>query len=84
MPRNDGVSSYEVLIIANGSFLDSEVIKKTSINHTIIALDGACDKLRKLSIMPDVIIGYFDSIKNEKATIDVVGEVLIIYPKNGS
>ena len=50
------------LIIANGSFLADELILRAAINRRIVALDGACEKLLKVGIKPDIILGDFDSI----------------------
>ena len=55
----------KALIIANGKFLPFEVIKKASNNRTVIALDGAANKLISSPIILDVIIGDFDSINKE-------------------
>src|SRR5262245_59554980 len=52
------------LIIANGVFLVKEIIKEAIVDKTILALDGAADKLKKLGIKPDIILGDFDSIEN--------------------
>jgi thiamine pyrophosphokinase len=50
------------IIIANGPFLVREIIVEAIQDKTIIALDGAADKLAGLGIKPAVILGDFDSI----------------------
>lgn len=52
------------LIVANGPFQSKAVISELASqdNTTIIALDGAADKLALLGVMPHAIIGDFDSI----------------------
>ncbi len=49
-------------IIADGEFLPRTQILRHIQNKTTIALDGAFNKLIKLNITPDVILGDFDSI----------------------
>lgn len=51
----------DYIIIANGSFLVREIILEAIQNKIIIALDGAADKLARIGIKPDVILGDFDS-----------------------
>lgn len=52
----------DFIIIANGNFLVKEIILAASANKTIIALDGAVNKLLPLGIIPHIILGDFDSI----------------------
>lgn len=52
----------DFIIIANGNFLVKEIILESIRNKTIIALDGAANKLMPMSIHPHVILGDFDSI----------------------
>lgn len=52
----------DYLIIANGPFLVKEIIQEAAIGKKIVALDGAANKLKRLNIKPDVILGDFDSI----------------------
>ncbi len=49
-------------IIAGGPFLTEYTIKTAIIDHVVIALDGAVNHLQPLGIIPDVILGDFDSI----------------------
>jgi len=55
------------LIVANGPFLHKEIIKEIADGKTIIALDGASSRLATLGIKPDIILGDFDSIKEQDA-----------------
>lgn len=50
------------ILIANGPFLTREAMLEATQDRTIIALDGAANKLLALDIRPDVILGDFDSI----------------------
>lgn len=50
------------LIIADGEFLSTAFILQAAQNHTIIALDGAADRLAAIHIKPDIILGDFDTI----------------------
>ncbi|MES2204339.1 MAG: thiamine diphosphokinase [Pseudomonadota bacterium] len=53
------------LIVANGPFLTKALIVKAAQGACIIALDGAANKLARLGIMPDIILGDFDSFQEE-------------------
>jgi len=59
---NETSRAADFLIIADGPTIGSEKIVNASLNRIIVALDGAADKLKTLSIQPDVILGDFDSI----------------------
>jgi thiamine pyrophosphokinase len=56
----------DFIIVANGDFLIREIIAEAVLGKTIVALDGAVQKLRKLRIQPHVIAGDFDSINQEE------------------
>jgi thiamine pyrophosphokinase len=53
------------IIIANGNFLVREIISAAIQHKRIVALDGAVNKLTRLGIKPQVILGDFDSITDE-------------------
>lgn len=55
-------------IIANGPFLPKDILREVATNpeYTLIALDGAADKLAKYGIMPNIISGDFDSIQEKE------------------
>lgn len=55
------------LIVANGNFLPKEVILEIAANRTIVALDGAAERLLKRGIKPQIILGDFDSLKDENS-----------------
>lgn len=55
------------ILIANGVFLVKEIIEEAIQGKTIVALDGAVNKLTRLGIVPHVILGDFDSA-HEMAT----------------
>lgn len=50
------------IIVANGNFLVREIIAQAIKDKIIIALDGAADKLLRIDIKPQYILGDFDSI----------------------
>jgi thiamine pyrophosphokinase len=54
------------LIVANGQFLPKEIIVEAAQDKTMIALDGAAEKLRQMNIMPTIILGDFDSLTKEQ------------------
>lgn len=54
----------DYLIIANGPFLIKEIIQEAAIGKTMVALDGAVNKLKRIGIIPDIILGDFDSIQD--------------------
>jgi len=54
------------LIIANGPFLAKDALLKASNGKTILALDGAVDKLVAMGITPNIVLGDFDSIRDKK------------------
>lgn len=51
----------DYIIIANGDFLIKEIIVEAIQGKIIVALDGAANKLARLGIKPDYILGDFDS-----------------------
>jgi thiamine pyrophosphokinase len=54
---------HTVAIIANGCIHDYQVIAPLIQTHMeIIAVDGGCNHCAKMGILPDLIIGDFDSI----------------------
>ena len=55
----------DYVIVANGGFLVRAIIFEATLNKTIIALDGAANKLKRIDIKPDIILGDFDSIDAE-------------------
>jgi thiamine pyrophosphokinase len=52
------------LIIANGPFLPKAQLEAFMQGKTVIALDGAADRLQHLNLKPDVILGDFDSLQS--------------------
>ena len=53
------------VIVANGEFLEKEIIVECINQSDIVALDGAVTPLAKLGIRPTYILGDFDSIEEE-------------------
>ncbi len=54
----------DYLIVAHGPAFPKKIILEMAKNKRIVALDGAADYLATLGILPDYILGDFDSIKN--------------------
>lgn len=59
------------LIVANGPFLSPVLIHQAAKKARIIALDGAANKLTKLNIQPDIILGDFDSFQEEESLTSI-------------
>lgn len=59
------------LIVANGPFLPKSIIAEAAQDACIIALDGAANKLMRLDIRPDIILGDFDSFQEEESLSSV-------------
>ena len=55
----------DYIIVANGPFLVREIMEEAIQDKIIIALDGAADKLKRINIVPHIILGDFDSISPE-------------------
>lgn len=54
----------EYVIVANGDFLPLKIIREIINDKTIIALDGASNRLMQVGIKPDIVLGDLDSIRN--------------------
>lgn len=50
------------VIVANGPFLAKEIIEEAVKNKHIVALDGAANRLAQIGILPNVVLGDFDSM----------------------
>jgi len=79
----------DYLIIANGDFLVKEMITEAALGKKIIALDGAANILILLDILPQIILGDFDSISEPTAaywgiknTFAQLDSQMTIYPGN--
>lgn len=55
----------DIIIFLNGEYGNNEEILRLCSNKRIISADGGTNKLYELKLMPEVIIGDFDSIKKE-------------------
>jgi len=53
------------IIIANGPFIPAKLIDEMIFGKTIIALDGAIHQLEKINIIPQILLGDFDSIDQQ-------------------
>ncbi len=63
---NKALMGSNFIIVANVPFTDPQIIVTLSSARKIIALDGAADKLLDAQIIPDIIMGDFDSINKSK------------------
>lgn len=73
------------LIVANGYFLPRAIILELAQGRQIIALDGAADRLALIGILPQIILGDFDSIKKNNVwgiqnTFDEIDQKSNSYP----
>lgn len=57
-------SKKHYLIIANASSLNKNHLEHAKEGRLTIALDGAADKMKSFGIIPDIILGDFDSIQD--------------------
>ncbi|MFU8797780.1 MAG: thiamine pyrophosphokinase, partial [Gammaproteobacteria bacterium] len=55
------------LIVGHAPFLASDIIREAAKGKCIIALDGACDKLTEINVVPNIILGDFDSVSLKAA-----------------
>jgi thiamine pyrophosphokinase len=70
-----------VTIFANGDLLVPEI--NLSVDTTIIAADGGAGQALKLGLIPQIVIGDFDSLEApELATLEKNGCQLINHPAN--
>lgn len=61
------------LIVGNGPFLAKSIIAEIARDACIIALDGAAKKLAQLGLKPNIILGDFDSIREDIETTRIWG-----------
>jgi len=81
---------YKSIIFLNGNSLNKKIFDYLNLDVTIIAADGAFDKLKNYSIKPNYIIGDGDSIKKNRSNsfIKIIDqnktdfEKAIIFAKN--
>jgi thiamine pyrophosphokinase len=58
--------SKSFLIVADGEFLSTEQLLALARGKVIVALDHAGERLLDLNILPDIILGDFDSIREKE------------------
>jgi thiamine pyrophosphokinase len=69
----------QITIFANGNATSADIT--LSPNETVIAADGGAHHCLKLGIVPNVILGDFDSLSSEEiAALEADGAELIRYP----
>jgi len=54
------------LIVANAPAFSEKQVRSYAQSHTVVALDGAANEMRSCGIVPQVILGDFDSIKEKE------------------
>ena len=65
----------KALLILNGEIKNKSLLRKlVKSNDLIIATDGSYDKIAKLNIVPDIIIGDLDSISSNPKNIRIIKE----------
>lgn len=52
------------VIVANGSPLSDDVLKESLKDRKVLVLDGAINRFKSLQVVPDCILGDFDSIED--------------------
>lgn len=60
------LSAYKTIVVANGELSSNELI--LSLMHTaehIVCCDGAFDKLLKINVLPEVVVGDLDSLSED-------------------
>ncbi|MCC5911978.1 MAG: thiamine diphosphokinase [Clostridiaceae bacterium] len=55
----------DVIIVTNGDIVDLKHIKNTLKDKYIICADGASKYLRNIEVIPDLLVGDFDSIDDD-------------------
>ncbi|SCA63849.1 hypothetical protein SCG7086_BG_00060 [Chlamydiales bacterium SCGC AG-110-P3] len=56
--------SANYLIIGDGPTVGDEYLRNLATGRTVVALDGAADKLRCIDLIPNIILGDFDAIED--------------------
>ena len=65
----------KALLILNGKINDKLLLKKLVMNNDlIIVTDGSYDKILKLDIVPNIVIGDLDSIKSIPKNVRIIKE----------
>ncbi|MDA3871550.1 MAG: thiamine diphosphokinase [Candidatus Marinimicrobia bacterium] len=65
----------KALLILNGEIKNKSLLRKlVKSNDLIIATDGSYDKIAKLNIVPDIIMGDLDSISSIPKNIRIIKE----------
>ena len=54
------------LIVADGEFISTPTLVKRAQNKVVVALDRASERLLDIGILPDIVIGDFDSIQDKQ------------------
>lgn len=67
------VSIVKYFLVANGFLLPSSIIREIAQESIIVALDGAANKLAGIGIKPNIIIGDFDSIEEDREVAHLWG-----------
>jgi thiamine pyrophosphokinase len=78
------VTVSRAVIFANGRIRDGEAIRRELLpEDSLIAADGGLRHLRRLRLLPHVLIGDLDSLSNgEKRRLKAAGVRILIYPRD--
>lgn len=60
------------VIVANGPFLAAPLMQAVTRHACVIALDGAANQLARLHLIPDLILGDFDSFQEEEVLTPIL------------
>lgn len=70
------------IVIGNGVIEDYNIVREYFDNAYVIACDGGLHHCRKMVIVPDIVVGDFDSVSDEdKSFFCERGVEKIIYPR---
>ncbi len=70
------------IVIGNGVIQDYDIVREYFDNAYVIACDGGLNHCRKMMIVPDVVVGDFDSVNaGDKQFFEELGVERIVYPR---
>ncbi|MGN1317505.1 MAG: thiamine diphosphokinase [Lachnospirales bacterium] len=72
----------KTIVIGNGVIEDYDIVREYFDNAYVIACDGGLNHCRKMMIVPDIVVGDFDSVKErDKIFFEELGVERIVYPR---
>ncbi|MBN2479116.1 MAG: thiamine diphosphokinase [Parachlamydiales bacterium] len=69
---NKVINSHRSIIFLNGFLPDKRIINHINTSSTLIAADGAVNEMKKLDLIPDLIIGDEDSVIHQNKNIKTI------------